>query len=228
MKRLMSIFFSKYVASFLLKPLLNLHTLSYKLASTYSAVINDGVHPKHRIMRYKEWFVDRLESDWVVLDVGSNTGMMPDVFSKKVKFVYGIEIDEKHVRSAKALRSSNNVEYICADATKYDYTNCGPIDCVTLSNVLEHIEAREKFLLDLSENVNFRNRKRFLIRVPLIERDWVSIYKKEIGVEYRLDSTHFTEYTRDGFINELSNADIKVIDYEIRFGEIFAVCEAES
>lgn len=228
MKRLMNLIFNKHVASFLLRPLLSLHTLSYKLAGAYAAIVSDGVHPKHRIMRYKEWFVDHLESDWVVLDVGSNTGMMPEVFSKKVKYVYGIEIDEKHVRKAKELRNLNNVEYICADATKYDYTNCGSIDCVTLSNVLEHIEAREKFLLDLCKSVNFRNVKRFLIRVPLIERDWISIYKKEIGLEYRLDSTHFTEYTRDDFINELSMAGIKVIDYEIRFGEIFAVCEADT
>ena len=52
------------------------------------------------------------------------------------------------------------------------------------------------------------------------------VYKKQIGVEYRLDSTHYTEYTYLQFKDELSKSDIEIISYHVRFGELYAVCKA--
>ena len=58
----------------------------------------------------------------------------------------------------------------------------------------------------------------------MINRDWISVYKKEIGIEYRLDHTHFIEYTFSGFETELNDVGIKIESYKIKFGEIYAVC----
>ena len=219
------IIFNKRVAKILLKPMLQLHTFSYNLAGKYAVIVNDGIHPKHRIMRYKEWFLDNIQENWVVLDIGCNTGMMPEMMSKKAKFVYGIEIEEKLVLDAIQKRQKSNIEFICADATMYDYAKLKPIDCLTLSNVLEHIEHRVEFLKKLKNRVKWNDKKRFLIRVPMIDRDWITIYKKELGLEYRLDGTHFTEYTYEQFEDELNEAGIEIKSYHIRFGEIYAVCE---
>jgi len=137
-------------------------------------------------MKYKEWFSDNIGANDIVLDVGCNTGMMPEVMSLKASFVYGIEIEEKHVDIAKKLRSKINIEFICADATTYDYAKCSPIDVVTLSNVLEHIEHREPFLKTLINQISWNkaNYKKLLIRVPMVDRDWITIYKKENFMEY--------------------------------------------
>lgn len=211
-----------------LKLILHLHTLSYVYAGLLATLINNGVHPKHRIMRYKEWFLDNIQPGWVVLDVGCNTGLMPELLAQKARFVYGIEINEDLIKEARGKRQRPNIEYICADATAYDFTG-KEVDCVTLSNVLEHIEHRVDFLKKLIHNLkwNDESKKRFLIRVPMIDRDWITLYKKELGLEYRLDGSHFIEYTFEGFAEELRQANINIIQHQIRFGEIYAVCQGE-
>lgn len=66
-------------------------------------------------------------------------------------------------------------------------------------------------------------RSKFLIRVPMLNRCWIEVYKKELGLEYRLDKTHFIEYAFEGFKEELGNAGLHIQDYSIQFGEIWAV-----
>ncbi len=151
--------------------------------------------------------------------------MMPYLMSNKASFVYGIEIEEKHIKEAKKKIKKENIEFICADATIYDYSESEPIDIVTLSNVLEHIENRIDFLKKLIKQIKWNNKKRFLIRVPMIDREWIVLYKKNLGVEYRLDNTHYIEYTFKQFSDELEEAGIEIKNYHIKFGEIYAICE---
>lgn len=218
----------KYILQKLfLKPMLNLHSKAYHYSGVLASFKGGGIHPKHHIMKYKEWFLENIEKDWVILDVGCNTGMMPEVMSTKANFVYGIEINCKLIEEAKRKRQRENIEFICADATTFDYTPLQAIDCVTLSNVLEHIEHRVDFLIKLIKQIKWKDRKRFLIRVPMIDREWIVVYKKELGMEYRLDKTHYIEYTYEEFKKELSGAGVKILKYHVRWGEIYAVCEAE-
>ncbi len=49
-----------------------------------------------------------------------------------------------------------------------------------------------------------------------------------MGVEYRLDPTHYVEYTLESFTKEMNEAGIRITNADIRFGEIYAVCEASS
>ena len=223
---LKNIILNKFIAKLLLKPMLKLHSFTYVFAGKLAIVLNNGVHPKHSIMKYKEWFVNNIQDDWVVLDVGCNTGMMVDVMSKKAKFIYGIEIEKKYINKAKSRYKKVNIEFFNADATSFDYTNLDAIDCVTLSNVLEHIEQRVEFLDKLVSQIKWRDKKRLLIRVPMIDREWISVYKRDIGVDYRLDPTHYTEYTFEEFEEELHEADLKIVNHHIKFGEIYAKCEA--
>lgn len=216
---------NKFIAKLLIKPILKLHSFSYELAGKFAIILNNGIHPKHSIMAYKEWFVENIKDDWIVVDVGCNTGMMVEQMAKKAKYVYGIELEEKHINKAKKNIQKNNLEFICADATTYEYEKLQKIDCITLSNVLEHIENRVEFLKKLIKQVKWNDKKRLLIRVPMIDREWITIYKKDMGLEYRLDSTHFTEYTFEQFRLELHEANIDIQEYFIRFGEIYAVCE---
>lgn len=222
MKKLIKYILQKYF----LNLMLNIHSKAYYYSGVLASFRGDGIHPKHGIMKYKEWFLENIEPDWVVLDVGCNTGMMPEVMSSKASFVYGIEINCKLIEEAKSKRQNENIEFICADATTFDYTPLKAIDCVTLSNVLEHIEHRVEFLQKLITQIKWRDKKRLLIRVPMIDREWIAMYKKELSLEYRLDNTHYTEYTFEEFEKELSQAGVNVLSHHVRWGEIYAVCEA--
>lgn len=217
---------NKTVALFVLRIALKAHNFLYDLCGVLAVTVHAGEHPKHHLLRYKEWFLDRIEPDFVVLDVGSNTGAMSSMIGTKAKRVYGIEIDERLSLVAKQKNSAANVEYLTGDATTYDYSACSAIDCVTLSNVIEHIEHRVEFLKMLRDRLPWRRseHKMFLIRVPTIERDWLSMYKKSIGAEYRLDRTHVIEHTRLEFFAELESSGLEVREFDCRFGEFYAVC----
>lgn len=204
---------------------LRLHSYAYRLAASL-AIRSEGVHPKHRLMRYKEWFLDHISSEDVVLDVGSNTGAMPRLLAQKAKFVYGIEIDQKLVEKARRQGQPPNVDLIQADATRFDYATLQPISALTLSNVLEHIEDRVGFLCAILTRVNWQQGKprRVLIRVPMVDRDWITLYKREFGVEWRLDPTHYTEYTMPELLEELTVTHLTIESHEVRFGEAYVVC----
>ena len=214
-----------FIFLILLRFVLRMHNTCYRWAASI-AIRLEGVHPKHRLMKYKEWFLGHIQPDDVVLDVGSNIGAMPCLLAQKASFVYGIEIDSELVEQARRQGHPENVDFIQADATLFDYSNLQPVSVVTLSNLLEHIEDRTGFLNKILTSVNWQEDKlcRVLIRVPMIDRDWITPYKRELGVEWRLDQTHFIEYTEQNLKAELESVGLCITSLTIRFGEIYAVC----
>jgi SAM-dependent methyltransferase len=215
--------------AFLIRQVLILHSFCYKLVGPLASRIEKNAHPKHRLMGYKEWFLGNIAAGDIVLDVGSNTGMMAELLSRKAKFVYGIEIVPGYVDEALTNRQEKNIQYICADATTFDYRECRPIDIVVLSNVLEHIENRHLFLNKLITQICWSDSssRTLLIRVPMIDRDWITLYKKELRLEYRLDATHFIEYTYEQFEQEMIRSGIEIKSHQVRFGEIYAICQVK-
>ncbi|MBF0449533.1 MAG: methyltransferase domain-containing protein [Candidatus Magnetomorum sp.] len=219
-----------FIARLCIRWLLRWHSFSYKWSGLMACQLNDGIHPKHGILQYKEWFLSQISPHWTVLDIGSNIGLMPYVFSQKAEFVYGIEIVPEYSCIAESKHANNNIRYFCADATQFDYSHCRPIHCVTLSNVLEHIENRVDFLTALIQKVHWADteKKLFIIRVPMIDREWIVPYKQQMGVDYRLDPTHHIEYTYEKFEHELKRSGVIIQRSHIRFGEIYAVCQVKN
>ena len=69
------------------------------------------------------------------------------------------------------------------------------------------------------------NPQKILLRVPIFERDWRVPLKEELGVDYRLDQTHFIEYRQDEFWKEIKEAGFEVDHFVVKWGEIWAeVC----
>jgi hypothetical protein len=96
-------------------------------------------------------------------------------------------------------------------------------DVVVLSNILEHLPERPAFLRRMQQAAR---PSRMLIRVPLFERDWQVPLKRELGVEWRLDPTHETEYTLESFVDEVTQAGCRIVHQEVRWGEIWAEVRA--
>ncbi|MHA1757742.1 MAG: class I SAM-dependent methyltransferase [Promethearchaeota archaeon] len=196
--------------------LLCLHNFINKEINEISTKLNDNINPKHYIMDYHQFFLDNIRENSVVLDIGCGLGILTHEIAKKAKKVVGIDIKKRAINRAKLKFNRENIEYIVGDATNYDFDQ--KFDHVILSNVLEHIENRKTFLKKIKSLSDY-----FLIRVPMIDRSWLTLFKKKIGVEYRLDPTHQIEYTLETFQKEIEGAGLKIISYKIKFGEIWAL-----
>ena len=206
------------VAKRIVRTALRLHNLSYAIARDISQLAEpDGLHPKHRLMDYHQWFIQQVNPGWHILDVGCGNGALTDELYRHCKNVIGLDISADNIKEA---RSRSKAEFICADATLYSFKR--NFDAIVISNVLEHIKDRRNFLMALHRHSNL-----FLIRVPMLDRDWVTLYKKELGLEYRLDVTHFVEYTLNSFAKELEDAGLKMESYRVRYGEIYAVAKGK-
>ena len=200
---------------------MTLDNFIYSRISKYSVILEKGIHPKHRLMKYHDFFLDNIGPDDFVLDAGCGNGCVSYDIAKKAKKVVGIDIDEVKIRDAIKNFLLDNIEYICGDIINWQFKQ--KFDVIILSNVLEHLEDRVEFLKKIK-----RLGTKFLIRIPLIDRSWVVLYKKEMGIEYRLDRTHRIEYTKESFTGELKKADLKICDYSIQFGEIWAVVTSKA
>ena len=198
------------------KTILRLHNFCYRLTSVFCKKTEQGLHPKHRLMNYHKFFIDNINSGDTVLDLGCGNGALSFDIAKKAIKVVGIDLNERNIEFAKERFSAPNLEYIIGDAR--ENLPDRRFDAIILSNVLEHIEDRVEFLKKIKKIA-----PKILIRVPMINRDWITLYKKELGVEWRLDKTHDIEYTLESFKNELNQADLFIKKHSIQFGEIWAV-----
>ena len=209
-------------SKFFLLTALKVHNVSYWLSGMLSAELEpDGLHPKHRLMRYHDWFSSKLRKDWDILDIGCGNGALAYDMKSACRSVIGIDINSANIDRAKSQFSRTGITYICADALEYEFEN--GFNAVVLSNVLEHIDKRVEFLKKIYANQDKKNPPVLLLRVPMITRDWISLYKKEIGVEWRLDRTHFTEYTLEQIVDEMSRAGFEIESYDVQFGEFYGV-----
>src|SRR5262249_7801008 len=126
-----------------------------------------GEHPKHRLTRYPDFFVDRIQADERVLDVGCGIGSVAhDVAERTGAVVVGIDSSPWVLRTARSRFAHPRVTYLQTDVleTRFDE----PFDVVILSNVLEHLGPRVELLHALRE---YAGARRLLVRVPALDRD---------------------------------------------------------
>lgn len=180
-----------------------------------------GEHPKHRLMRYHDFFVENIPAGSRVLDVGCGYGAVARSVARSVLdvTVVGIDFDETRIAQAQTADNPPNLRFVLGDALA-DLPE-GPWTTVILSNVLEHIERRVDFLRRLAA---VTAAERLLIRVPLFERHWYLPMRRELGIGYFSDTTHYIEHTLDEFAAEMAAADLTVLSQELRWGEIWAIC----
>ena len=181
-----------------------------------------GVHPKHRLIDYHNFFIQRISNGDTVLDVGCGYGAVARSIARALpkSKVVGIDQDWSRLQLAKAGCSLSNLSYIKGDVTRN--LPYGEWDVIVISNVLEHIVNRVAFLNALKASTSA---SRYLIRVPLFERDWQMPLRRELGVDYRSDNDHKIEHTLNEFLAEISAAGLMPLETKTLWGEIWANCE---
>lgn len=198
----------------ILRILVWLHNTAYHQIAFFASP--HGRHPKHDIQKYHDFFLQHIQQQDTVLDVGCGWGEVAFDIAPKARAVVAVDIEEENIKAAAAKYNRPNLTYLVADATTYEFSQS--FDVIILSNVLEHIEDRIGFLQKLSKIAPL-----ILIRVPMLTRDWITVYKKNEGLEYRLDDTHFIEYDEATFRQEMAQANLTVESLTNTFGELYAV-----
>ena len=178
-----------------------------------------GEHPKHRLTNYHQFFIDRIGDGDRVLDVGCGYGAVARSIARAWPHCRVVGIDYHKGRLGQAMAADNppNLAFVEADATQA--LPAGPWDAVILSNVLEHLSDRPGFLRALRAN---SGAGRFLVRVPLFERDWKMPLRRELGANYFSDPDHKIEHTRAEFAAEMAAAGLEATETVLLWGEIWA------
>jgi SAM-dependent methyltransferase len=200
-----------------LRELLDVYADAYAGMDRGAVDFGDGVHPKHRLTRYHEFFVERISADERVLDVGCGIGSVArDVAERSGATVVGIDVSPWALEFARTRSAHPRVTYLAADVLSYEPDE--PFDVAILSNVLEHVAPRVELLRALRERAGAR---RLLIRVPSIERDWTVPLRRELGLSYFSDPEHEVEYTADLLREELREAGWEMGAPTFAWGEIW-------
>jgi len=207
-----------------LTELLKFDNFLYSKISQAAVQYGNGTHPKHRLTKYHDFFVNNVNENESVLDLGCGRGDVTYDISRKTKNkVIGLELNRHNISYAKNTYRNENLSFICGNIYK-DIPN-EKFDVIVMSNVLEHLKNRNELLSMVLKNTT---PSKVLLRVPHFEREWIVPIKKELGINYLLDSTHEIEYTYDEFVNELEKSNLIVYSSRINWGEIWAVCKLRS
>ena len=211
--------------SYGLKHLFNIQDQLSWVINERAMAYGSGVHPKHKLTSYHDFFIDNICNGQKVLDVGCGYGAVARSIALALKDsrVLGIDLNSKNIAKATSVINPKNLAFIEADASKFKFNEI--FDVVVLSNVLEHIVNRVDFIKSLKIS---SGAKKFLIRVPLFERDWEMPMRRELGVNYFSDNDHKIEHSFKEFKSEVEMADFKITNYQTLWGEIWAVCDCRN
>ena len=183
-----------------------------------------GVHPKHYLMRYHDFFVDRIGEGETVLDLGCGYAEVARSIATNARaHVTGMDLSEHNLAQARQMIEREGLaarlRVVEGDITRDRATGddgSEHFDVVVLSNVLEHLKDRAKLLRQYAQWYTPRS---ILIRVPAFDRNWQTAWKEKLGVDSRCDDTHETEYTESSLRSELAAAGLEVREMIVRWGE---------
>lgn len=180
--------------------------------------LDGGVHAKHRLTGYHDFFVEHIDAGETVLDVGCGKGELAgDLAARAGARVTGVDVNPRSLEFARSRFGAPGLQFVEADVYTWDPPQA--YDVVVISNVLEHLRDRAEILRRLARAAR---PKRMLIRVPSAERDWTVPLREELGLPHFSDPTHETEYTVAQLEDELADAGLRIRELVQRWGELWA------
>ncbi|HWH06802.1 MAG TPA: methyltransferase [Gaiellaceae bacterium] len=200
--------------------LLQVHQDAYDQVDLAAIRYDDGIHAKHRLTRYHDFFVANVGPGDRVLDVGCGKGeLAADLADRSQAEVVGVDVNPHSLAFArKRFAGEGGLRFELMDVL--EELPDEEFDVVVLSNVLEHFAERVSLLRRLVEAAR---PSRVLVRVPVLRRDWTVPLRQELGLRHFSDETHHIEYDPDTLRAELAGAGLRLDSCELVWGELWAV-----
>ncbi len=144
----------------------------------------DGLHPKHLYFTRHQWVEQFIDKQDIILDIASGNGCCAFNLSRKCKKVIAVDLQAPLNQFTK----ESNLEFIQEDILKIvpeikNYT------FAVAFHILEHLDDPVEFLKKVTA-------KKIAVMVPH-EENWLVSVKKDMGLNWRGDSTHKRLYNRD-------------------------------
>src|SRR5437660_7964498 len=104
-----------------LRTLLRLQDELFRRSDLLAIDLDGGVHAKHRIMRYHDFFVERVRAGETVLDVGCGKAELAhDLVERAHAHVTGIDVNQEALAFARDRFHSERLELVEADARTWE------------------------------------------------------------------------------------------------------------
>src|SRR6185295_20178098 len=121
----------------------------YEMQGMAAVEAEHGLHPKHRLMRYHDFFTERIRAGERVIDLGCGVGALAASIAEHARAsVTGVDWTAGNLDKARKIAAerglSGTLHYVLGDITRDRAP--GRFDVVVLSNVLEHIAERPERL----------------------------------------------------------------------------------
>lgn len=173
----------------------------HKKNSNYYKVINNN----NFTYFYTINFLQEAYAGKHVLDIGCGVGTLALYFSAKAKSVIGIDVSSRAINIAEKARKHlniNNVKFLNTEISD----NLGKFDLALATEVIEHIEDQNEFLLKIKSNL--KKEGKLLITTPSYNNLFYKIgyfkkFDKEVG--------HVRRYTFDSLEKVLNENGFIVI-----------------
>lgn len=158
-----------------------------------------GLHPKHLYYTRHQWVEQFIDKEDVVLDIASGNGCCAFNLSHKCARVTAVDLQAPQ----KQFTGAQNLEFIQGDILDIVPEIKGYTVAVAF-HILEHLDDPVAFLKKITA-------KKIAVMVPH-EENWLVSVKKDLGLNWRGDSTHRRLYTRALLRQHLVEAGFETID----------------
>jgi ubiquinone/menaquinone biosynthesis C-methylase UbiE len=180
--------------------------------------LDAGVHAKHRLTSYHDFFVERIRAGERVLDLGCGKGELAyDIAVRAGAEVVGIDRKRTSLDFASRHFVHARLSFVEGDVLVAALPE--RIDVVVLSNVIEHLEDRIELLRRVRHELEPRS---VLLRVPAENRHWHVPLRRELGLTWFSDPSHVVEYDAERLESELEAAGLRAVEVVSRWGELWA------
>ncbi len=169
-------------------------------------------HPGRSCM--SEFIRGKLPDNSVVLDFGCGYGEISGMLGKVCKSVTGIDMNQAKLQHALDHYSSENVNFICANALDYLKENHQHYDVLICSHVLEHLDDPSSMLKNFKDYFSY-----IYIEVPDFDSSYINIVRQRLDIPLNyLDDDHVYEYDRDEMESLLTTLNMKIENVEFKSG----------
>ena len=164
-----------------------------------------NLHPKNIYAYHHDFFVENVDKNDIVLDLGCGTGLILSKVAGKCKKGIGVDYNDKNLGYARSHCKRDNIEFYKGDITNIDAVNKMVVDytVIIVSQVLEHLVDPVGLLKGLKCD-------KLLISVPSEEK-WIVQMRKDLGMPYFGDPDHKRLYTKEMLKEQLEEAGFEYI-----------------